>query len=272
MAQGLLDLEPVTLAPAPEAARAHLEFCGPFSAESRHSHAWSAYFELNKTRLLDIPWHLGAGLSLDDRTAVIASLQEFQLGESSAGENLRRLAEEEAIARADPLYAVAMRQFIAEEHRHADTMGRFLDLAGEPRLTACSSDFVFRRLRRSMGLETMLVVLLTAEIIAKVYYRALHFATASAVLRRICSQLLRDELKHVEFHTERLRLMRRGRSAWRRRLVDVSARTLFGGTLLVVWLRHRPALRRGGYGWRRFWSAAWAEFEKAFGKPLDICR
>ena len=115
-----------------------------------------------------------------------------------------------------------------------------------------------------MGLETMIVVLLTAEIIAKVYYRALYFASESVVLRRICSQLLRDELKHVEFHTDRLRLMRRGRSSWRQGLVDLSARTLFGGTLLVVWLRHRPALRRGGFGWRRFWSAAWAEFEKAF--------
>ena len=263
MAHGLLDLEPATLAPLPEARPERAQFRGPFSAEARHSHAWHAYFELNKTRLLDIPWHLGAGLTHDDRAAVIASLQEFQLGESSEGENLRRLAEEEASARADPLYAVAMRLFIAEEHRHADTMGRFLDLAGEPRLTASSGDFIFRRLRRSMGLETMIVVLLTAEIIAKVYYRALYFASESVVLRRICSQLLRDELKHVEFHTDRLRLMRRGRSPGRRRLVDVSARTLFGGTCLVVWLRHRSCCARRLVK-RRFWSAAWAEFEKAF--------
>ena len=259
MAQGLLDLEPITTEPSP----ANVEFRGPFSAEARHSHAWCAYFELNKTRLLDIPWHLGAGLSPDDMPAVIPSLQEFQLGESSEGENLRRLADEEAIARDDPLYAVAMRRFIAEEHRHAASMGEFLDLAGAPRLKATSGDFVFRRLRRSLGLETMIVVLLTAEIIAKVYYRALHFASASPVLRRICAQLLRDELKHVEFHTERLRLMRRNRAPWRRRLVDLSARTLFGGTCLVVWLRHRSALGRGGYGLRRFWSAAWAEFERA---------
>ncbi|HEX3315865.1 MAG TPA: ferritin-like domain-containing protein [Gemmataceae bacterium] len=264
MAHGLLALDPVTTAPRNEQVAA--VFHGPISAEERHSHEWCAYFELNKTRLLDIPWHRGAGLTPDDMTAVIPSLQEFQLGESSEGTNLRRLAEAEAIARNDPLYAVAMRLFIAEEHRHADAMGKFLDLAGVPRLKATSGDFVFRRLRRALGLETMIVVLLTAEIIAKVYYRALYFASESPVLRRICAQLLRDELKHVDFHTERLRLMRRGRAPWRRRLVDLATRTLFGGTCFVVWLRHRRPLRRGGYGLRRFWSALWAEFEKAYGE------
>jgi hypothetical protein len=29
--------------------------------------------------------------------------------------------------------------------------------------------------------------------------------------------------------------------------------------LLLVWSGHRRALRAGGYGWRRYWRAAWTK-------------
>jgi hypothetical protein len=35
------------------------------------------------------------------------------------------------------------------------------------------------------------------------------------------------------------------------------------GVVLLVWLGHRRALRAGGYGWRRYWRAAWSKMNAA---------
>jgi hypothetical protein len=237
----------------------------PCAEASWRSLGWCVYFRVNRTRLMRIPWEEGAGLTADECVVLIPSIQEFQLGESSDGANAKRLARLHADTTGDMAYPQAMDLFMAEEHRHARYLGRFLDLAGEPRLTSSWVDSVFRRIRRTMGLELMLVTLLSAELIAKVYYRALYWASSSVVLRRICAQLLRDERKHVEFHVERLQLMRRERGRWRGRLTAAAQRVLFTGTCLAVWKRHGAAMRMGGFGFRRFWRCAWAEFRKAFG-------
>ena len=193
---------------------------------------------------------------------LIPSIQDFQLGESSDGANGKAMARHYAEQSGDMSYVEAMNLFIAEEQRHGGALGRFLDLADAPRLRFSWTDFVFRRLRKGMGLEMTLVTALMAELIAKVYYRAIYAASSSAVLRRICAELLRDERKHVEFHIERLGMMRRLRPRWRRRLVNLGERVLFAGTCLAVWKRHGAALRLGGYGFRRFWRTSWAEFRK----------
>ncbi len=232
-------------------------------AESRRSRVWCDYYRMNRTRLISIPWQRGVDLTVEERTVLIPSIQEFQLGESSDGANPKRLARLYAEATGDTHYQEAMNRFISEEHRHSRYLGRFLDLAGAPRLQSSWTDSIFRRLRRALGLELMLVTLLTAELISKVYYRALYSASSSELLRRICAQLLRDERKHVEFHVERLLMIRRCRSGWRRALTIAGQRVLFAGACLAVWRRHGAAIRMGGYGFRRFWGCAWAEFEKA---------
>jgi hypothetical protein len=235
----------------------------PCSEAAWASLGWCVYFRVNRTRLIDIPWDSGTELTAEECNVLIPSIQEFQLGESSDGANLKRLARCYAAETGDVAYPQAMDLFIAEEHRHSRYLGRFLDLAGAPRLQSSWSDSIFRRLRRAMGLELMLVALLTAELISKVYYRALHAASSSLLLRRICAQLLRDERKHVEFQVERLQMLRRNRSKWRRSLTNAGHRILFAGACLAVWKRHGSAIRLGGYGFRRFWKSAWAEFDKA---------
>src|SRR6266511_542632 len=60
---------------------------GPWSARQ-----WCDYYEENKTRLLSLPWERGAELTAREQTAVIASLQDFQIGEQSEGHNLHRRA------------------------------------------------------------------------------------------------------------------------------------------------------------------------------------
>jgi hypothetical protein len=227
------------------------------------SDEWYDYFQANAKALRDIPWERGAELAEAERDAIAASVQGFQLGESSEGRHLLHCATAYAEQTDDPAYREAVRLFIGEEQRHARDLGRFLQLAGVPLLTRTWPDSVFRWLRRRAGLELSVSVLLTAEIIATVYYVALRAATRSSVLQRLCDQILADEGEHVRFQCERLAILRQGRTSWSLGSVHMLHRILFWGTCLVVWWKHGRALRAGGFGLRRFWRGAWQEMNAA---------
>jgi hypothetical protein len=229
----------------------------PAASGVRASGQWCVYYRANLQALLRLPWERGAELTEAERDTIAASLQKFQLGEQSEGRHLERRARDHADLTGDADYWEAIRLFLKEEQRHARELGRFLTLAGVPLLERTWTDSVFRRLRRLAGLELCITVLVTAELIGKVYYQALRRATASPLLRRICDQLLRDEVQHIRFHLEHLARLRSERSVWRRLWARGWHRLLYGGTCLVVWWQHSKVLRAGGYGMRRFWRACW---------------
>jgi hypothetical protein len=233
----------------------------PLALES--TQRWLAHFHRNACRLLPIPWEAGADLADSDKAAITSSIQAFQLGESSQGRHLMRYAREWAERSGDADYLRAIRALIAEETRHANNLGRFMDLNGIDRIQRRWTDSVFRRLRNVAGtLEISIGVLVTAEIIAKVYYAALRDATKSEVLRTICDQILRDEYKHVEFQTEQLAIMRSNRSAAPLWMTLALHRILFVGTVIVVGWSHRRALARGGYSMGKFWAGCMHEFRR----------
>lgn len=227
---------------------------------ARTSAQWCDYFQQNQVKDYGIPWHLGAELSDAERLTVSASIQTFQLGETGTGRHFRKLAADQGARNGDPHYVEAVERFIGEEHRHADWLGRYLDVAGIPRITNNWTDRTFRRLRHMAGLDLMIRALLTAELMALVYYKALKFATNCDLLRTICQHILKDEVAHVRFQTERLAQLRRGRSSWKLFAARLLDRMLFGGTSLVVWGTHRRVLRAGGFGVSEFLRSAWKEF------------
>ena len=172
----------------------------------KSSREWVEHFYANE-RPEALPQE-GPRLSEAERDAVVASVQEFQLGESSEGRHLHWLATEYARQTGDEDYLRATEYFIREEQRHAGYLRDFLALEGFGTVKRRWADTVFRRLRNLAGLEVCVGVLLTAEIIAKVYYAGLKGATRSPALRAICGRILRDEEAHVRFQSERLALLR----------------------------------------------------------------
>lgn len=242
----------------------------PPSAEPtrRTSTEWLAHFRANASDLLPIPWERGGELSGAERRAVVRSIQVFQLGESSDGRRFLRLAHDHARRAGDPDYAEAAALFIGEEHRHALDLRRFLALNGSGPIGRSAADSIFRALRHLAGLEVSIAVLITAEVVAQVYYAALREATNSAILRRLCDQILADEAEHVRFQAERLARLRARRPAMLDALGRLAHRAFFAGTCLVVWLDHRAALRAGGLGFGGFWREAW----RAFGAALRRMR
>ena len=217
---------------------------------------WREYFRKNAAALLHIPWDVGVSLTIDERNTIAASVQEFQLGESSDGHHFLFAARQYANASGDAQYVPALRRLVAEEQRHGRDLGHLLDLAGIERIRHAWADTVFRWLRRQAGLELSISILVTAEIIAQVYYLALRDATGSIVLRRLCDQILRDEDEHVRFQCERLAILRRDNAGWRVALKQFAQRFFFAGTCLVFWIKHSPVMRAGGYGFVAFWRAS----------------
>jgi hypothetical protein len=220
------------------------------------SAVWLDYFERNAAALRPIPWHEGVELSANERAALAESVATFQLGETGGGRHLKAAAAHYAAFHGDDDYLAAVKLFIAEEQRHGRELGRWLDLAGIPRIERHWSNGAFRRLRQLAGLELMISFLLTAEVMAKVYYAALRKATRSVVLRAICEQILKDEVAHIRFQSQQLAVLRGTRSRLMVSLTALSQRTLFAATAWVVWQTHRRALRAGGLRFRQFWRKA----------------
>lgn len=234
----------------------------PMLAAPAPSSHWLAFLRTNADTPDRIPWTDRATLSPAERSAVVESILEFQLGESSEGIHLRDAADCYALATGDAAYAAAIRLFIREEQRHAGYLARLLAAEGVALKRHTWADSVFRKLRHLSGLETAICVLLTAEIIAQVYYAALRRATGSRVLRAICRRVLADEAAHVRFQAERIALLRRNRAAFSLMLSMALQRLLFAAALSVVWLNHRPVFRRGDLGALGFWRAGWRAFER----------
>lgn len=225
---------------------------------------WIEYFRRNELHLLSVPWQSEYRLTPEERRTISSSISVFQLGESSEGNHFMEVARKYAGRRGDPFLAEALECFLREEQRHARDLGRFMLQQEIAFANHHWTDHVFRFLRKLWNLEICIAVLLVAELVAKVYYKALRNTTRSPVLHQICSQLLRDETRHVHFHTGLLRGMRRNRSRWRNHCQDAVYRCFFAVTLLVVWPGHSTVLRSAGYPFRSYWRWSWHHLELAF--------
>lgn len=227
------------------------------------SHEWIAYFESNQWDPDNLVEHKDVELSRRAKRAIARSIQIFQLGESGEGKHFLKCARHWAEQTGDFEYVRALELFIREEQRHAAALGAFMDRAGIPRIRKETSDNLFRWLRHRAGLELTITMLITAEIIARVYYPALRKATSSHWLRTICEQLSRDEVPHIRFQGQRLGIIMR-RKTWFGRVVSrFLSQALFDTTCVLVWFAHRRVFKAGRLSWKQYWNKCTAEYHAA---------
>lgn len=200
---------------------------------------WYTYFEQNRLNRRPIPWTGGIEVTSHLRAPLIRSLQRFQIGETGEGHHLQA----GAAALGDANYAAAMELFIAEEHEHAHLLERILEELEAPLLKSHWSDGVFMLVRHLMGLKLELVVLLSAEMVAKRYYRALYEGTHDPVLRAIFVQICDDEEGHIAFHCDFLGTAWAAQSPFNRWLIRHAWQLFFWVVALVVTCDHASLFR-----------------------------
>lgn len=223
----------------------------------QNSLLWSQHFQENLTHMNQIPWSSEIEISSQDKEAISKSIATFQLGENSEGNSFRRAGKAYAEESGDFEYLNALDMFIKEENRHSDVLARFMKSQGIPRLEREWTDDTFRYLRKIAGLNICISVLLSAEIIAAVFYRALGRATKSPVLNAICDQILIDEAHHLIFQAGTLAKQRRKWSIIRRWFSSQLQNVLMIVTIVVVWWEHRRVYRAGGYRFLKMLRETW---------------
>lgn len=139
-------------------------------------------------------------------------------------------------------------------------LGRFLDREEISTLANNWVDSIFRRLRKLAGLEACAVVLVTAEVLAVPFYRALRDATRSSLLHSICKRILRDEAAHLDYQALTIGLLRRPLGRTSRAIRSFLHSLLFHGTALLLWRQHRRVFRSAGWDFFQFWTRAGRTF------------
>ncbi len=205
---------------------------------------WISHFETN-TRLnheLSFP-PAACTLPEKERKALVRSIAIFQLGESGGGTRLRRYTR--SIASLENLrgYRRAVDLFVAEEQSHAALLARTVAHLRGTLLTKQWTNSIFRWMRDLVNLEFNIQVLLTAELIAEVYFGLLALRCTDPVVQTVAKKLLRDEIGHLSFQRdflfERLKLLPPAvQRLWRWQF-----RAIHFVTAIVVAWDHRDCLR-----------------------------
>lgn len=209
---------------------------------------WVRYFRYNARRRLHIDFSKEKNIDSTMSQLIIPSIRSFAKGESSNGRYLRNAAQKFAKTTGSRYYPEAVELFIDEENAHSSYLKKYLEYHGIQAKGENVLDVLFRIMRRTAGIRSEVTVLVTAEIIALSYYRALAKATDSDALKSICRQMLHDEIPHVIFQSYTL---------------GQFINSLFGKVLrivlmevscLAVWLAYFRVFRAGGFSFLKLFS------------------
>jgi hypothetical protein len=220
---------------------------------------WLNHFEHHALHRCCVPHGLSDILRPDERELIASSIATFQLGEQSEGRTLLRAAERFAAGQVPHLLRI-IELLIREEQRHAALLRVFMQDHQMPLKRTDWTDRIFRLVRRLAGLQLYVSVLICAELIGNVYYRALESVTDCERLQVLCRSIVADELAHVGFESQLLFTLRAERAARLRALTRPAHRIFFASTAAVVWLTHRSVLRRAGHSGRSFLRSCQAQY------------
>jgi len=216
---------------------------------------WNYWLEIFQARAPALVIHRAPQsdrLSNAERSRIAGSIATFQLGEQSEGRTLLKFAERFSARRNLPALPQVTALFIKEEQHHAAQLKEFMLANGIPLKQRSWTDSIFRVLRKLAGFEAAVTVLVTAEMIGYVYYRALARATNSRCLKTICRTMCTDESLHLRYETQLLMTLRGRRNPLFRRVVEFMHRTLLVVSAHIVFHDHKRVLAHVGYDAKSF--------------------
>ncbi|MDB6006773.1 MAG: hypothetical protein JWR15_3760 [Prosthecobacter sp.] len=236
---------------------------------------WISHFEANTALIRELPLPATACALPDHvRTALARSIGIFQLGESGGGTRLRRYTR--SIASLENLqgYQRAVDLFVAEEQSHAALLARTVMHLRGTLLKNQWTNSIFRWMRDLVNLEFNIQVLLTAELIAEVYFGLLALRCSDAVVQTIAKKLLRDEMGHLSFQRDFLFERLQTFTPAVQRLWRWQFHAIHFSTAIVVAWDHRECLRGLGVRPADFRARAvrcWESFQSRLERRLQQC-
>jgi hypothetical protein len=224
---------------------------------------WVTYFRANRARQIaleqHVAWNQECLLSAAQRRAFGHSFQRFELGEN--GDGRRLLAK--ATTAGDPWYTEALALLVAEEQRHSALFRRGLQRLGVAPLRAHWSDTAFVLLRRMLGLRTEIALFLIAESVAIGYFEALQDRAPDPVLRAIGKRVTTDEVEHLRFQIDRLRVGFAPSTRQARVISGIAWGVIAAGAATVLVCDHGASLRACGLSPLAYWGQAMRRFRTA---------
>lgn len=213
---------------------------------------WIKYFEYNNAHLLKLDFTNNTELSEEEKILITPSIKAFQIGEGSEGKHLSKVVKKFALKNNYEDYIEIMKWFILEENRHSQTLKKYMEIYDITPVSKLWIDNIFRLLRKLIGLECEVIILVTAEMIALSYYTALSNATNSELLKTICKQMLNDELKHVVLQSNTLHRISKNRNKVTNGIVRNIRKIVMKMTVFVVWHKYKKIFINGKYSYKVF--------------------
>jgi rubrerythrin len=165
---------------------------------------WLRHFEANRRRPSPSipPWIDGLDRPL--RAVLVASLQRFQLGETSEGSLARQAASApDPVLDDDARAAIAL--FVREEGRHARELAELLRALGSAPIRKHWSETLFRRGRRLLGFRTKMLTVAAAEVVGAAAYALVAENVPSKEIAEFARTLAEDEAAHLDFLADWMR-------------------------------------------------------------------
>jgi hypothetical protein len=177
---------------------------------------WIAHFHANRLNRPEPAWDAPLALSEPARRGLAATLAEYQLGDG--GGPCRLIAADAESYRGSTAEATQVVDlWFDEEREHSRLLGGAVRRLGG---TFVETTFAFRlfcRVRRLLGVQFEMLVLLVVEIVSTGYYRVIRKHCGDTPVAEMCGLILRDEAQHIAFHADRLAARLQGPPAswWR---------------------------------------------------------
>lgn len=225
---------------------------------------WLDHFDYHATRRCVMPDGRRLGLRLNERHLIAGSIATFLRDSEIDGQALLAAAVRHARGEPEGLLPKIVGRVVAEKQHHVQLLHAFMDQHGlapaTPRRRHDLLDSLIAGLMPSTELEARLTSLATADLIGKVYLRALEAATGCRQLRALCRMLVADQLAHVGFESDLLRALHAHRPALVRGPLALALRAHFTSASISAWIEHRPVLETAGYSASTFIRACSAQW------------
>ena len=225
---------------------------------------WLDHFDYHATRRCVMPEGRRLGLRREERHLISASIATFLRDSELDGQALLkasvRYSAGHAQSEPDALLPKIVALVVAEKQHHVQLLESFMNQHGLLPAPPPRRHDLFYALMPCAEFEARLVSLATADLIGKVYLRALEVATGCRQLRALCRMLVADQLAHVGFESDLLRAFHSQRLALIRAPRALALRTHFTSASVGAWILHRPVLEKAGYSVSTFIRACSAQW------------